>query len=362
MAYPLAAADFGSSDYRLFLAGVGGSRDADVQGALAQYLAGQGVRVLAVPDGAAAGVLLDRYLQTGDARTLEQYLLAHPAAERAQLRAMWQDLYALYPGQLRAVGLGEDQSAAVTGYAVQALAGMAVGQPESGIADVADGIQGSNVRNALYWFERGMQRSPREMERWLGDLYPLALRLYQGLNGTVHTGTAGDLTAYDLQRALETYPQAQILAFVDGEESLQTGDSLASRMAQYLEEAGEAPAESGTQDAGVYNSPNAAYAAQGVCSIGVLYGQWGNDTTFTADDSDTCWNSDGLSSWLGVYITPGRDVLLALDGEDCPFGGEGEPLLKDGAADPCGTAQKLLILHENNRVYTGTAETAQEAS
>ena len=27
-----------------------------------------------------------------------------------------------------------------------------------------------------------------------------------------------------------------------------------------------------------------------------------------------------------------------------------------------GTAQKLLILHENNRVYTGTAETAQEAS
>src|SRR5699024_7265986 len=188
------------------------------------------------------------------------------------------------------------------------------------------------------------------------------LRLYQGLNGTVHTGTAGDLTAYDLQRALETYPQAQILAFVDGEESLQTGDSLASRMAQYLEEAGEAPAESGTQDAGVYNSPNAAYAAQGVCSIGVLYGQWGNDTTFTADDPDTCWNSDGLSSWLGVYITPGRDVLLALDGEDCPFGGEGEPLLKDGAADPSGTAQKLLILHENNRVYAGTAETAQEAS
>ncbi|WP_300252890.1 LCP family protein [uncultured Subdoligranulum sp.] len=362
LAYPLAAADFGSSDYRLFLAGVGGSRDADVQGALAQYLAGQGVRVLAVPDGAAAGVLLDRYLQTGDTRTLEQYLLAHPAAERAQLRAMWQDLYALYPGQLRAVGLGEDQSGAVTGYAVQALAGMAVGQPESGIADVADGIQGSNVRNALYWFERGMQRSPREMERWLGDLYPLALRLYQGLNGTVHTGTAGDLTAYDLQRALETYPQAQILAFVDGEESLQTGDSLASRMAQYLEEAGEAPAESGTQDAGVYNSPNAAYAAQGVCSIGVLYGQWGYDTTFTADDPDTCWNSDGLSSWLGVYITPGRDVLLALDGEDCPFGGEGEPLLKDGAADPSGTAQKLLILHENNRVYAGTAETAQEAS
>ena len=55
-------------------------------------------------------------------------------------------------------------------------------------------------------------------------------------------------------------------------------------------------------------------------------------------------------------------MLLALDGEDCPFGGEGEPLLKDGAADPCGTAQKLLILHENNRVYAGTAETAQEAS
>lgn len=363
--YPLAATDFGSSDYRLFMAGLGGSRDADVQGALAQYLAGQGVRVLAVPDGAAAGVLLDRYLQTGDTRALERYLLAHPAADRAKLRAMWQDLYAWYPGGLRAVGLGEDRSAAVVGYAVGVLTEQAAGMADSAIYAVVDGMQDGNVRNVVYWFARGMESAPEQMEAYFGEAYPLALRLYQGLTGTVDTGDAGDLTAYDLQQALEAYPEAQILAFVEGEQSLQTEGSLAARMAQYLEEQDNAPEESasGTDGAdvtAVYNGPNAAYRPQGVCSIGVLYGQWGFDTTFTADDPDTCWNSEGLSSWLGEYITPGNDVLLALDGEDCPFD-DGDALV-NGEVPAEEAAQKLLILNENNAVYTGTPETAEDAA
>lgn len=65
LAYPLSDADFGSTDYRLFLAGLGGARDVDVQNTLVDYLAGQGVRVVTVPGGVAAGMLLDDYLQTG---------------------------------------------------------------------------------------------------------------------------------------------------------------------------------------------------------------------------------------------------------------------------------------------------------
>lgn len=356
--YPLDTSDFGSSDYRLFMAGLGGGRNADVQGTLTQYLAGQGVRGLAVPDGAAAGILLDRYLQTGDTLALERYLLTHPAADRAKLRTMWQDLYAWYPGGLRAVGLGEDRSAAVVGYAVRDLTEQATGMADSEIYTVVDGMQDSNFRNVLYWFERGMKSAPEQMEAYFGDVYPLALRLYQGMTGAVDTGDAGDLVAYDLQQALETYPDDQILAFVDGEQSLQTEGSLAARMAQFLDEQDDA--EETAEEDGSDASAWAPEAPEGVCSIGVLYGQWGFDTTFTADDPDTCWNSEALSSWLGEYITPGWDVLLALDGEDCPFD-EGDALVA-GDVPAEDVAQKLLILNENNIVYTGTPESAEAAS
>ena len=53
-------------------------------------------------------------------------------------------------------------------------------------------------------------------------------------------------------------------------------------------------------------------------------------------------------------------MLLALDGEDCPFD-EGDALVT-GNVPAEDVAQKLLILNENNIVYTGTPESAEAAS
>ena len=324
LAYPLSDADFGRADYRLYLAGTGGARDAEVQAALADYLAGQGVRVVAVPGGAAAGILLDRYLQTGDTAALTQYLATLPQAQRAAARAAWQGVYQRWPGVLHAAGLGEGTSLSAAGYAAAALARSAVNWPEEAIRPVAQALQGgSDPRTMAYWFCKGMRSTPREMERWLGDAYQTALRLYQGGRGTVHTGDVS-LTEHDLRTVLDAWDDGAVLAFVPGDDALQTGESLGSAMRRYRK---------GTDGA--------------VCSIGVVYGAWGNDATFTPDTPDTLWDAEALGRWLGGYVTPGRDALLALDGDDCPFD-EGDPLLREPDVDVTDAAQKLLVLDPGN--------------
>ncbi len=87
---PSATPILGKADYRLFLAGLGGSRDTDVQQSLITYLSSQGTRVVAVEGGVAAGVLLDSYLQTGD-----DWALTHtwpPFLRRSgkEARALWE--------------------------------------------------------------------------------------------------------------------------------------------------------------------------------------------------------------------------------------------------------------------------------
>lgn len=323
LAYPLSDADFGRADYRLYLAGAGGARDAEVQPALADYLAGQGVRVVAVPGGAAAGILLDRYLQTGDTAALTQYLSALPQAQRAAARAAWQNVYLRWPGMLHAAGLGEEKSMAAAGYAAAALARSAVNWPEEAIQPVVQALQGSDPRAMAYWFCKGMRSTPREMERWLGDAYQTALRLYQGLQGTVHTGGV-TLTEHDLRGVLEAWPDDAVLAFVPDGDALQTEGTLASALRKDLRKTGDT-----------------------VCSIGVLYGAWGNDAAFTPAAADTLWNAEALSSRLGEYVTPGRDALLALDGDDCPFD-EGDALLDLPDTDVSDAVQKLLVLDPGN--------------
>ena len=57
MTYALDASDFGSDDYRVFVADTDNLRGNELRGALIDKLYSAGVRVVAVPDGAAAGVL-----------------------------------------------------------------------------------------------------------------------------------------------------------------------------------------------------------------------------------------------------------------------------------------------------------------
>lgn len=375
LAYPLSDTDFGDSDYRLYLAGLGGSRDTDAQQALIGYLSNQDTQVVAVQGGMAAGLLLDNYLQTGDTVVLGQYLSTLPADQREESRALWESVYADKPGRLHAVGLGEDKTAAVVGQAVAVLMENASGTPDDEILTALSGMESRNPRTVVYWFCKAMQQSPRQMERYLGDEYATALRLYQGVQGSVNTGAESDLIAYDLEQALEAYPDGSILAFVDGEQALQNGDTLATRMEQLLEEqaAAEAEEEEETSDVAseaedteesdeetVATEPEQEETPKQVCSIGVLYGKWGNDTTFTPEAEDGVWNADGLSSWLGDYVTPGKDLLLVLDGEDCPFDSGDAAMLQDGSA-VTEAAQKLLILNPDNKIYTATSESAEES-
>ena len=78
MTYALDASDFGSDEYRVFVADTDNLRGDELRGALIDKLYSAGVRVVAVPDGAAAGVLLDNYLQTGNTGSLDSYLSVLP--------------------------------------------------------------------------------------------------------------------------------------------------------------------------------------------------------------------------------------------------------------------------------------------
>ncbi len=122
MTYPLDASDFGPDDYRVYLADTDNLHGSELRAALIDRLYSTGVRVLGVPDGAAAGMLLDDYLQTGNAASLSGYLTALPAAERDSARTLWQQVRASHPGALHAVGLGADARRATVARALSVLA------------------------------------------------------------------------------------------------------------------------------------------------------------------------------------------------------------------------------------------------
>ena len=184
--------------------------------------------------------------------------------------------------------------------------------------------------------QQAMEEQPDAMADFLGEEdYAVAQRLYNGLTGSLENGD--DQVTEDLRQLLEDYPEDRILAFVEGDAALQSGDSVAARLQQTLDADDEK-----------------------VCSIGVLYGKWRNDTTFASEEAGL-WNDEGLGEWLGEYVTPGKDLLLALDGEDCSFDDGDTSLLQDTSAQATQVAQKLLILNPDNKVSTATPEDADAA-
>ena len=321
LSYPLDASDFGDADYRLFLAGLEDTRAAEVQQNLITSLQAQGVSVVAVPYGPAAGVLLDHYLQTGNTTSLDRYLSILPRADREDAQALWQAVYAAYPGRLHAVGMGSDKSNSVIGQALETLAGQVWNTPETEIAEAVAAIKSSNTQQAVYWFKTAMQKYPRQMQRYFGSQYSTVYRLYQGMTGTVNADDGSDLLAYDLKQALKTYPDAKILAFTEVEDLLPIEGTLATRMTEALSKDDER-----------------------LCPIVSLCGEWEYDGTFTPTDA-TLWDADSFADWLGKEATPGKDLLLALDGEDSPFADSAA--FMENTDTPAGEwAAKLLILHE----------------
>lgn len=331
LSYPLDSSDFGNADYRLFLAGLEDTRAAEVQQNLITSLQSQGVSVVAVPYGPAAGALLDNYLQTGAAASLDRYLAVLPKADRDDAKAMWQAVYASYPCRLHAVGMGTDNSDAVIGQALETLASQIRNTPEPEIAEAISAIKTGTARESAYWFKTAMQKYPRQMQRYFGDQYILVYRLYQGMMGSINADEGAGLLAYDLQQALKAYPDAKILAFTGVDDLLPVDGTLAARMQEVL-----------------------AKSDEQLCPIVSLCGEWEYDGTFAPSDA-ALWDADSFADWLGKYAVPGKDLLLALDGEDSPFAASAA--FMENTDTPAGEwAAKLLILHDKVDDTTTNAE------
>ena len=338
MAYPLDASDFGADDYRVFVADTDNLRGDELRGALIRRLYTSGVRVVAVPDGVAAGVLLDNYLQTGSAESLDSYLAVLPAADRDSARTLWQGVYQSYPGVFHAAGLGADARSATVGKSLTTLANASYNYPESEITEAVQALRSGTTADAVYWFKTAMAKYPRQMERFFGDNYAVLSRLYYAMAGTLNVSSDDELPLYDAKQLLKRYPDSGILIFTDEASAMQTDSSLAAELQAVLDKQAKDDEEPGK-----------------VCSIASVYGTWSNAGDFTPDEGETAWDADSLTEYLGSDALRGKDMLLALDGEDSPYATE-NCLLKDSAA-PIGTqVQKLFVLDKNGMATEETAE------
>ena len=339
MTYPLDASDFGPDDYRVYLADTDNLRGSELRAALIDRLYSAGVRVLGVPDGAAAGMLLDDYLQTGNAASLNGYLTALSAAERESARALWQEVRASHPGALHAVGLGADARRATVARALSVLADNSSKAPEEEIAQAVQAMRSGTPADAVYWFKAAMLKYPRQMERFLGEEYAKATRLYYALQGTLNISSPEELPLYDARQLLRSYPEDGILLFTDEASALQQEGSMAAALQAELE-----------------NQPRAEdEEPDKVCSIAAVYGTWSNAGSFTPDETETAWDADSLTEYLGSDALRGKDMLLALDGEDSPYLRK-RCLLKDTDAPVGEQVQKLFVLDKNNMATPETAD------
>lgn len=339
MTYPLDASDFGPDDYRVYLADTDNLRGSELRAALIDRLYSTGVRVLGVPDGAAAGMLLDDYLQTGNAASLSGYLTALPAAERDSARALWQQVRASHPGALHAVGLGADARRATVARALSVLADNSSKTPEEEIAQAVQAMRSGTPADAVYWFKAAMAKYPRQMERFLGEEYAKATRLYYGLQGTLNISSPEELPLYDAKQLLRSDPEDGILLFTDESSAMQQEGSMAAALQAELD---DQPREEDEEP-------------DKVCSIAAVYGTWSNAGSFTPDETETAWDADSLTEYLGSDALRGKDMLLALDGEDSPYLRK-RCLLKDADAPVGEQVQKLFVLDKNNMASPETAD------
>lgn len=339
MTYPLDASDFGPDDYRVYLADTDNLRGSELRAALIDRLYSTGVRVLGVPDGAAAGMLLDDYLQTGNAASLSGYLTALPAAERDSARALWQQVRASHPGALHAVGLGADARRATVARALSVLADNSSKVPEVEIAQAVQAMRSGTPADAVYWFKAAMAQYPRQMERFLGEEYAKATRLYCGLQGTLNISSPEELPLYDAKQLLRSDPEDGVLLFTDESSAMQQEGSMAAALQAELD---DQPREEDEEPGRV-------------CSIAAVYGTWSNAGSFTPDETETAWDADSLTEYLGSDALRGKDMLLALDGEDSPYLRK-RCLLKDADAPVGEQVQKLFVLDKNNMASPETAD------
>ena len=219
------------------------------------------------------------------------------------------------------------------------LANASHNTPETEIAEAVQAMRSGTTSNAVYWFKTAMAKYPRQMERFFGSSYAAVSRLYYAMQGTLNVADDSELPTYDAKQLLKTYKKDGILIFTDEASALMTEGSMASELQAQLDK----------QKYGEDEDP------QRVCAIGAVYGTWSNAGSFTPDDTETAWDADSLTEYLGSDALRGKDMLLALDGEDSPYLTE-NCLLKDTDTPVAEQVQKLFVLDKNNMASPETAE------
>ena len=261
-----------------------------------------------------------------------------PAADRDSARTLWEGIYRSYPGVFHAAGLGADARSATVGKALSVLANASSNYPETEIAEAVKALRSGTTADAVYWFKSAMASYPRQMERFFGDRYAAAARLYYAMQGTLNVADDSELPLYDAKQLLRTYKNDAILIFTDEASAVQTEGSLAAELQAQLDKQ--------KYDEGEDHDK--------VCAIATVYGTWSNAGDFTPDDAETAWDADSLTEYLGSDALRGKDMVLALDGEDSPYLNR-QCLLKDAGAPVGELVQKLFVLDKNNMASPETA-------
>ena len=240
---------------------------------------------------------------------------------------------------VHAVGLGADARRATVARALSVLADNSSKAPEEEIAQAVQAMRSGTPADAVYWFKAAMAKYPRQMERFLGEEYAKATRLYYGLQGTLNISSPEELPLYDAKQLLRSDPEDGILLFTDESSAMQQEGSMAAALQAELD---DQPREEDEEPGRV-------------CSIAAVYGTWSNAGSFTPDETETAWDADSLTEYLGSDALRGKDMLLALDGEDSPYLRK-RCLLKNTDAPVGEQVQKLFVLDKNNMASPETAD------
>ena len=192
MTYALDASDFGSDEYRVFVADTDNLRGNELRGALIDKLYSAGVRVVAVPDGAAAGVLLDNYLQTGNTGSLDSYLSVLPADRATRPHPVGARPHAL-PRCFPRRGSGGRCPQCDSGQSADRAGQCELQHARDRDRRAVQVMRSGTTSNAVYWFKTAMAKYPRQMERFFGSSYAAVSRLYYAMQGTLNIADDSEL-------------------------------------------------------------------------------------------------------------------------------------------------------------------------
>lgn len=349
---PLAKGSIGNVDgYRVFLAGETHTKAKDKQAEklLVRYFhEHEGVRYLLWETGFGSGLLLDRYLQTGNADELDFYLeqLSGTMGYTQEERDFWvwlREYNAALPDQqkLHVIGLDVDHQPETAARGLSLLA--------DGSADVGEAFAATLERalsgdvQALEELGQAIREQPEEAQAAFGSSYGWAVQFAENFDHTVryYRGTEAERSSKsndlrdeammaNFRFVAERYPQEAFFGELGREHVIQSAcetefcSSTYNRFAMRLDAAG---------------SP----VAGAVCSILLAHTEQGPLLLRSYSPSNADLDYRPFEQWFG------QDVLFSLDEAGSTFAA-GQSLVNQGTDEGLSTTdyfQKLVLLSDS---------------